>query len=145
MQSGWSWASNRVEAVCPAIAKHDTGNPHEIKRTAAGCSHVLRCVLTARISPGRLAASHLGLPRTQQQARFKLVSSCRGASVCLLMRGCIRGCRIKKISQTAVQLVFRFGISAVDSHTIISGSSVFHAWFSCPPPSQSQTIWASQQ
>ena len=65
-----------------ARAKQDDGNPHKKKndQQVFACSAVFNSSHPER---GRLATSHLGLPRVQQQPRFEPISSCHGSFMCM--------------------------------------------------------------
>ena len=51
-------------------------------------AYFLLCI-TARTSPGRLATSHIGPPRVQQQSRSEPVCLCHGALVCVRVCQCV--------------------------------------------------------
>ena len=86
-----------------ARAKQDDGNPHKKKndQQVFACSAVFNSSHPER---GRLATSHLGLPRVQQQSRFELVSDVPRC-LCMCASTCIQGLETEKSLATAVQLV----------------------------------------
>ena len=99
----------RSSSVARALGVQSCAIWQVITGSLSECSLLCRA---ARTSPGRLATSHVGRPSVQQQSRFKLVSSCYGAFVCLPV--CDRGWQIETSRK---QRCYCFGNTAVHPFT----------------------------